>query len=178
MRVSPILRRLGRQIARTRAPKRRIAAANCALLVAYPVAWAAPLAHAGLLPWFRGNEITILGGVRDLWTVDPALSLLVALFAMVIPFGKTAALAAIHLGALGTRALPVIETIGKLSMADVFLIAVYIVVVKGVGLGSVVTGWGLWLFTACVLGQIWISHATKRHDWRRKTEEGETVTWD
>jgi uncharacterized paraquat-inducible protein A len=139
-----------------------LAAANLALLALYPVAWVAPLAHAGLLPWFSGREITVLGGVADLWEVDPLLSALVALFAVVIPLAKTAVLALVHLGRLGPRALPAIDAVGKLSMADVFLVAVYIVVVKGVGLGHVATGWGLWLFTGCVLAQIAVSFATRR----------------
>ena len=37
-------------------------------------------------------------------------------------------------------------------MADVFLIALYIVMVKGVGIGHVASAWGLWLFTFCVRG--------------------------
>ena len=36
-------------------------------------------------------------------------------------------------------------------MADVFLIAIYITVIKGMGVGRVEVGWGLYLFTFCVL---------------------------
>lgn len=139
-----------------------VRALNLALLVLYPVAWAAPLARAGLLPWFSGSEISILGGVAELWRADRALAVLVALFAVVIPYAKTLALAAAHLGRLGPRALPIVETVGKLSMADVFLVAVYIVVVKGVGVGHVSTAWGLWLFTGCVLASLWAGWATGR----------------
>ncbi|MEM9059257.1 MAG: paraquat-inducible protein A [Pseudomonadota bacterium] len=135
--------------------------ANMLLLILYPAAWLAPLATAGVLPWFTGNEITIFWGVIDLWEVDVALAALVALFAVVIPYVKTLAISAIHFGLLGPRPIPLIEAIGKLSMADVFLIALYIVVVKGVGIGSVQTAWGLWLFTACVLASIAIGWATK-----------------
>lgn len=134
--------------------------ANLALLALYPVAWAAPLATAGLLPWFDGEAISILSGVVDLWAVDALLAALVALFAIVIPYAKTLALAAIHFRLIGARALPAIEAIGRLSMADVFLIAVYIVVAKGVGLGYVTSAWGLWFFTGCVLAQIAIARAT------------------
>ena len=136
--------------------------ANLLLLLLYPASWLAPLAHAGFLPFFSGTEITILGGVAALWQFDAALAALVALFAVVIPYAKTLSLAAIHYGWLGPRALPLIEIIGKLSMADVFLIALYIVLVKGVGIGHVVSAWGLWLFTACVLASIWIGFETKR----------------
>ena len=141
---------------------RPVVAFNILLLILYPVSWIAPLARAGFLPFFSGTEITILGGVRDLWQSDAALAALVAAFAIVIPYGKTLCLAAIHYGHLGPRALPLIEIIGKLSMADVFLIALYIVLVKGVGIGHVVSAWGLWLFTGCVLASIWVGFETKR----------------
>jgi hypothetical protein len=48
-------------------------------------------------------------------------------------------------------------------MADVFLIALYIVLVKGVGIGHVASAWGLWLFTACVLASLWVGFETKRN---------------
>ncbi len=137
-------------------------AANLVLLLLYPLAWAAPLARAGFLPWFSGDEITILGGIGDLWQADAALAALVAAFAIVIPYAKTCVLAAVQFGRLGPRALPLVEAIGKLSMADVFLVALYIVVVKGVGVGHVSTAWGLWLFTGCVLASIWVGWATRR----------------
>ncbi len=133
---------------------------NLALLAAFPLAWIAPLARAGYLPFFSGTEITVLGGVGDLWQADPALAVLVALFAVVIPYGKTVMLAAIHRGWKGPVGL--IEMVGKLSMADVFLIALYIVVVKGVGIGHVTSAWGLWLFTGCVLASAWIGWRTKQ----------------
>jgi uncharacterized paraquat-inducible protein A len=139
-----------------------VVAFNVLLLILYPVSWIAPLARAGFLPFFSGTEITVLGGVRDLWQSDAALAALVAAFAIVIPYGKTLCLAAIHYGYLGPRALPLIEIIGKLSMADVFLVALYIVLVKGVGIGHVVSAWGLWLFTGCVLASIWVGFETKR----------------
>lgn len=147
---------------------------NLLLLLLYPASWLAPIARAGFLPffsglpYFSGNEITVLGGVRDLWRSDASLAALVALFAIVIPYGKTLCLAAIHFGRLGPRALPLIEIVGKLSMADVFLIALYIVLVKGVGIGRVVSAWGLWLFTGCVLTSIWVAYETRRKSnlWR------------
>ena len=36
-------------------------------------------------------------------------------------------------------------------MADVFLIAIYITLAKGMGVGRLEVGWGLYLFTFCVL---------------------------
>ena len=140
----------------------KVKAINLLLLAAYPAAWLAPLAEAGMVSWWSGSDITILGGVSDLWEIDKALSILVAVLAILIPYAKTLALSAIHFGKMGAASLPIIEAIGKLSMADVFLIALYVVVVKGVGIGHVETSWGLWLFTVCVLASIWVGWATKR----------------
>ncbi len=135
---------------------------NLALLVLYPVAWAAPLVRTGLLPFFEGEAISLLSGLQTLWLSDPLLAGLVALFGLVLPYAKTLALAAVHFGRLGARALPVIEVLGKLSMADVFLIALTIVIAKGVGVGRVDTAWGLPLFAGCVLASLALSLLTAR----------------
>lgn len=137
----------------TRAPL-PLRLANLSLLVLFPVAWSAPLLHAGLLPWFGGSEISILSGLRVLWGAAPVLAVLVALFAMVAPMAKTAALAADHWGYLPPGARPALALASKLAMADVFLVALYIVAAKGVGVGRVETRWGLWLFTALVLASL------------------------
>lgn len=42
-------------------------------------------------------------------------------------------------------------------MADVFLVALYIVLAKGVGHATVETAWGLWLFTGCILVSLALS---------------------
>lgn len=144
------------------AARNPIVVVNLLLLLLYPASWLAPLARAGWLPFFSGDEITILSGIRDLWESDAALAVLVALFAIVIPYAKTLVLALVHFGRLGPRSLPLVEAIGKLSMADVFLIALYIVLVKGVGIGHVASAWGLWLFTACVLTSLWAGFETRR----------------
>lgn len=135
---------------------------NLALLLLFPAAWLAPLAEASILPLFGGDTISVYGGVTALWDDDPLLAALLALFAVVMPYVKTVALAAIHFERLGPRALPALEIIGKLSMADVFLIALYIVVVKGTAFASIESQWGLWLFTICVLTSMAVSHLTKR----------------
>lgn len=138
--------------------------ANLALLVMFPIAWAAPLLHAGLLPWFGGTEISILSGMVTLWEEAPLLALLVGLFAVIAPMAKTLALTAGHWNLLPPRAAPWVALASKLAMADVFLVALYIVAAKGVGVGRVSTAWGLWLFTACVLLSLALSLIeTRRH---------------
>ena len=136
--------------------------ANLALLVLFPIAWFAPLMRAGLLPLFGLSEISVISGMQSLWKNDVALALLVTVFALFAPYLKTIGLALVHFNLLKDKTLPVLSWIGKLAMADVFLIALYIVVFKGVGVGKVETGWGLYMFTACILGSILISALTPK----------------
>lgn len=134
--------------------------ANLSLLVLFPIAWFAPLMRAGLLPIFGLSEISVISGMQALWDSDVALALLVTAFALFAPYLKTIGLALVHFDLLKDQTLPVLSWIGKLAMADVFLIALYIVVFKGVGIGKVETGWGLYMFTACILASIVISALT------------------
>jgi len=131
-----------------------------ALLVLYPIAWYAPLMRAGLLPLFGLEEISVMTGVAALWGSDVFLALLVVLFALVAPVAKTCGLILIQWGALPIRWLPVWDMLGKLAMAAGFLIALYITVAKGVGVGRIETAWGLYLFTFCILFGIALGYAT------------------
>jgi paraquat-inducible protein A len=137
-------------------------AANIALLILFPIAWFAPLLRAALLPIFGMDEISVITGLQSLWGTDAALALLVTFLAVFAPYAKTIGLALIHFDLLKPSTLPVLHILGKLAMADVFLIAIYIVLVKGIGLATVETAWGLYLFSACVLTSLWIGHATAR----------------
>ncbi len=134
--------------------------ANLALLILFPISWTAPLLRAGLLPLFGLSEISVLSGLASLWETDLLLALVVALFALVAPMLKTLGLALIHFGKAPPRLLPAISLMGKLAMADIFLIAIYITLAKGIGVGRVETAWGLYLFTACILASLAISHLT------------------
>lgn len=134
--------------------------ANLSLLILFPIAWFAPLMRAGLLPLFGLSEISVISGMQALWKSDVALALLVTAFALFAPYLKTIGIALVHFNLLKDQTLPALSWIGKLAMADVFLIALYIVVIKGVGVGRVETGWGLYLFTACILASIVISALT------------------
>ncbi len=135
---------------------------NLSLLILYPVAWFAPLIRAGLLPLFGLSEISVLSGLQSLWETDVMLALLVTVLALFAPYLKTIGLALIHFGMLRRRILPVLNLLGKLAMADVFLIALYVVVAKGVGVGRVETAWGLYLFSACILTSLVIGILTEK----------------
>ena len=136
---------------------------NLSLFILFPISWFAPLLRAGIaLPLFGLTEISIISGLQSLWDSDVALALLVTFLAVFAPYMKTIGLALIHFGMLRRKVLPALEILGKLAMADVFLIALYVVLVKGVGMARVEVAWGLYLFTACVLASMATSHLTAR----------------
>jgi paraquat-inducible protein A len=134
---------------------------NLSLLVLFPIAWSAPLLKAGLLPFFKLSEISVLSGLQSLWSKDIFLALVVTFFALVAPYFKTIGLALIHFNLASPRLVTPISIMGKLAMADIFLIALYIVIAQGVGIGRLETGWGLYLFTACIVASLFCSLRTK-----------------
>lgn len=136
--------------------------ANLSLLILFPIAWFAPLLRAALLPIFGMDEISVISGLQSLWGSDVFLALVVTAFAIFAPYLKTIGLALVHFDLLKAKVLPVLGYMGKLAMADIFLIALYVVVVKGAGRVTVEGGWGLYLFTGCVVASIVISILTAR----------------
>ncbi len=136
--------------------------ANLALLVLFPVAWFAPLLRAGFLPFFDLDAISVITGLQSLWEKDVFLALLVTFFALFAPYIKTLGLALVQFNLASPRLLPALHVLGKLAMADIFLVALYIVLAKGIGVGRVETGWGLYLFTGCILASLVISLLSAR----------------
>ena len=135
---------------------------NLALLLLFPIAWFAPLLRAAILPIFGMDEISVITGLQSLWESDAALALLVTFLAVFAPYAKTIGLALLHWNLLSPRVLPALEILGKLAMADVFLVALYVVIAKGAGMVTVEVAWGLYLFTGCVLASALISWQSRR----------------
>ena len=136
---------------------------NLALLILFPIAWFAPLMRAALLPIFGMDEISVLTGLQSLWQSDIPLALVVTFLAIFAPYAKTIGLALLHFGLLSPRTLPALHILGKLAMADVFLIALYIVIAQGAGHVTVEVAWGLYLFTACILLSLLVSWQAEPH---------------
>lgn len=141
---------------------------NLGLLVLFPLSWFAPLMHAGLLPLFGLSQISIITGVQSLWQTDIILACLVMFFALIAPMLKTGLLALMHFGVLPPSGFSLLALLGKLAMADVFLIALYIVIFKGVGLGHVETAWGLYFFSFCILASVAVQALSQR-EFRQST---------
>lgn len=136
---------------------------NLTLLVLFPLSWFAPLLRAGVLPLFGLSEITVISSIQSLWATDVILALLVTALALVFPLIKVLGTALVDFHLADPRLRPALGLLGKLAMADVFLIALYVVVIKGIGIGRVEVAWGLYAFTACILASIILSMAASRN---------------
>ena len=143
-------------------PLRAMKYLNLCLLVLFPIAWFAPLMRAALLPIFGIEAISVISGLQALWASDAGLALVVTFLAVFAPIAKVVGLALVDFGLLAPRVMPVLHVLGKLAMADVFLLAIYIVPVKGAGLVTIETAWGLYLFTGCILGSMALSLVPRR----------------
>lgn len=145
---------------------------NLALLGLWPLAWTAPLASTEVAWLFTVEEVSILSAVQQLWEIDWILAVAIALFAVVIPYLKTLALVFVQFSPERDAriVLPALEVLARLSMADVFLIALSILVYRGIG--AVQVEWGLYLFTGLVLVAIWAGWATMRSRYRLVPRDG------
>lgn len=131
---------------------------NLSLLILFPIAWFAPLMRAALLPIFGMTEVSVISGLQSLWESDAALALIVTFLAVFAPVAKVIGLALVDFDLLAPRVMPALHVMGKLAMADVFLLAIYIVLAKGAGHVTIETAWGLYLFTGCILASLFLSH--------------------
>ena len=110
--------------------------------------------RAGLLPLFGLSEISVITGLQSLWASDVFLALVVTVFALFAPISRPSAWPCCIAACSARAACPRSTSLGKLAMADIFLIALYITLTKGIGVGRIEVAWGLYLFTACILASI------------------------
>lgn len=139
-------------------------ALTAALAVLFPVAWFAPLmtVKVKLAFWAGGTDLSMISTLQSVWTEDAALGLVLTFAAIVAPTVKVLGTGLMLLRLLSPRVGGVLYHIGRFAMADVFLIAVYVALFKGMDGGTITTGWGLWLFTGCVLASLALSLAAER----------------
>jgi uncharacterized paraquat-inducible protein A len=135
------------------------------LAVLFPVAWFAPLmtVQVRLAFWADGTDLTLISTLQSLWSEDAVLGLILTFAAIVAPTVKVLGTALLLARLLSPRVQGVLWHIGRFAMADVFLIAVYVAMFKGLDGGTITIGWGLHLFTACVIGSLLLSVMADRH---------------
>jgi uncharacterized paraquat-inducible protein A len=143
----------GTVAATIRGPARLLGPFLGLLVIILPVTWWLPLFTARV-PFLWREEISIVTGLAELWRLDLVLFLIVLVFSVLAPIGKL--LASLYVwyrlpAGAAHRALGRLALLGKLSMAELFLLAVVIVGFKGVGIGTIEVAWGLHAFAAVVL---------------------------
>ncbi len=121
------------------------------LLALYPISWFAPLMRAGLLPLFGLEEISVITGIVSLLDTDIFLAIFVAIFALIAPLAKTIWLIGLQWDLLPKNGNRLLYLLGRISTADIFLIALYISISNGIGVGTIQVAWGLYLFSGCIL---------------------------
>ena len=145
--------------------------ARGAYRVVGPLALLLPFAFLGILfvPLLRTSisiftvqEIALAGVVRDLFHEDLFLFVVVCGFGMVVPLVKMAYAAAVWYG-VALRRVPrhvrLLGALGKLSMLDVMLLALFIVAFKGTGIGTVEIRYGLYVYALLLIASLAIGLA-------------------
>lgn len=145
-------------------PRALAFAAIALLAVAFPVAWFAPLmtVRVRLAFWASGSEISLISTLQALWADAPGLALVLSFLTLAAPMLKLLGMALVLGGALSPKADGALWLLGRLAMADVFLIVVYMALFKGIDGGTIAPHWGLWAYTAAVLGSLSLSLWTRR----------------
>lgn len=124
-----------------------------ASLAIVPVTWWLPLFTARV-PFLWRHDVSIASGLVELWRLDLLLFAAVLVFSVLVPLIKGAALVWVWYRTprrVVRQALDRLALLSKLAMAEVFLLAVILVGLKGVGIGTVEVTWGLPVFVAAVL---------------------------
>lgn len=118
----------------------------------------------------------IVAAIGDLWTTHPALAILVLTFSVVLPIVKLGLVAWVLIGPqIPRRGVHRLHRIGTWSMADVFVVAVVIVILSPLGQGRIVQthaqpGLGLYFFAAsCLLSLVTTVLLSRTLDPQRNT---------
>lgn len=140
---------------------------NLSLLILFPFAWFAPLMKSGLWPVQALREYSVMEALQGVWQRDIYLALLMTFFAVFAPYIKVIGISLIQFNMMSPRLLAPLQFLGKLAMADIFVIALIIVLYTGIDVagisGQIETAWGLYLYTGCVIASFLISFFSRSH---------------
>ena len=150
-----------------------VALANVATVLALPIIWFLPLLRSSAFLFIK-SEISIVSGAMELYESDFFLFLVILVFAMIMPMVKSMLYVWIWFGNISEHRgmLWLGSAAAKLSMTDVFLLALAIIGAKGFGVGSIEVLSGLYVFAAVVIGSNAISVFTDVQVKRRAAAEG------
>jgi hypothetical protein len=103
--------------------------------------------------------------VHDLFLIDKFLFVIVVLFGIFLPVMKMIASVVfwycLNIGAV-RKGSDVLGLISKFSMLDVMLLAIFVIVFKGVGVGTIEVRYGLYIYASFVLASLALGLAIGR----------------
>ncbi|HTQ37561.1 MAG TPA: paraquat-inducible protein A [Pirellulales bacterium] len=112
------------------------------------------------------RQFSLVGGILHLFQEGQLfIGGLILLFSLAFPLAKLIALIrAIHLGSRATqRHLKMVESLGKWSMVDVFVIASLVICFKGFPGGThIQVQWGIYIFAISILLSMWATYILKQ----------------
>jgi uncharacterized paraquat-inducible protein A len=140
-------------------PHRLIGPMLMVVLVALPLSWWLPMFTTQTLLFFE-HKVSIVVAIATLFETDLFLCSVVVLFSIVAPVLKNAAFIYVWYRVPNSHALRWVSRLtllGKLSMAEIFLVALAIVGIKGVALQQVYVDFGLYFFSLVILTSLVLS---------------------
>lgn len=117
------------------------------------------------ISFFLRNDISLLQAAIDLYRIDKFLFAVVVLMGIVAPAIKMIAMTVAWYFADVRRAphyMKWLVLLGRLSMLDVMLLAILIVAIKGIGIGTVLIRPGFYVYVALVAGFLLLSLLMER----------------
>jgi paraquat-inducible protein A len=112
------------------------------------------------ISFFLRNDISLWQAAADLYRIDKFLFVVVVLMGIVAPAIKMLVMTCVWYLADLSRAplyLKWLVLLGRLSMLDVMLLAILIVAIKGIGIGTVFIKPGFYFYIALVVGFLMLS---------------------
>ncbi|MCK5726109.1 MAG: paraquat-inducible protein A [Thiotrichaceae bacterium] len=126
--------------------------------------------------YFLENQVNLIGAVKQLYDKEEwLLFFIIGGFSLCLPFIKIISLMLVlHIPHQGKsfldRVLQGIETIGKWSMLDIFVVALLLVSIKLGALAQVTIHYGVYFFALSVLltmiVSLWIGYLAKHRDYK------------
>jgi paraquat-inducible protein A len=141
--------------------RKLIGPALIALGMLFPIIFLIPLLKTKIL-FFTYNEIILLRATYDLFFVNKFIFIVVFVFGILLLATKMilSILRWYRFSIpLAQRWAARLALLSKLSMLDVLLLAIFIIAFKGTGIGAVEIEYGLYLYTALIVGSLLLNIA-------------------
>lgn len=140
-----------------------IAIINVLNIVNFFVLWFIPIIRQTAFT-FLNKDISMASVAYELYRTDILLFIIVSSSVTIVPMAKSAIYVYIWFFAKNLKAWPMATgaLLGKISMLDIFIYAVFIVLMKGQGLVSITILPGMYLYIAAALISLAVGMATER----------------